>query len=680
MGKNKNRLILRNKTLFLLPVLLIFTFLLVIFVLPVISERSFLQDRNILSSREKEMADIKRFASAEDFEKYLTEAMEMAEDYYGLGVFSRDLPIMETDLDLMAPSAEAIPERYSETNVQVEGVDEPDIVKTDGMNIYASMETPYYRTPIIEPTPIIMESERSEVFSDHLMPWPRYEQKTKIIKAFPVAELDLISEIEKSGKLLLKDDTLVIFEADKIFGYDIKDKKNPEKKWEIGLNQRTQLAGARLYRDTVYLIVFNRIQSHRPCVIEPLTINDSPLRVECTSVYHPRAIVPVDTTYTVLAIDLKSGESKQEVSFIGSQSNSVIYVSPDNIYISYYRQQPIHEIFTDFFKQECRDIIPADVIKKLEKLGEYDISSRAKMVEFEIILEEWMSSLDSDEELKVETELINRMPEYYKSRMREMETTGIIKIGMPDLKIKASGTFPGSLLNQFAMDEYGGNLRVATTVGERNRFIFSLPRTAGIVTANDIYVLDGNLERIGSVKDLGLEERIYSARFIGDMGYVVTFREIDPFYVLDLSDPHNPEMKGELKIPGYSSYLHPVGKDRILGIGREDWNVKISLFDVSDPYNPREIDKYFLSEYWSEILNNHHAFLLDSKYEIFFLPGDKGAYIFSFSDDKINLVRTLKEARVKRALYIDDSLYIVSEQKVTVLDQKSWETVKELNF
>ena len=78
--------------------------------------------------------------------------------------------------------------------------------------------------------------------------------------------------------------------------------------------------------------------------------------------------------------------------------------------------------------------------------------------------------------------------------------------------------------------------------------------------------------------------------------------------MIDLSDPKNPAMKGELKIPGYSSYLHPIDKDRIVGVGKEGANVKISLFDVSDPSNPKEASKYVLTDYWSDVLNTHHAF------------------------------------------------------------------------
>jgi len=192
--------------------------------------------------------------------------------------------------------------------------------------------------------------------------------------------------------------------------------------------------------------------------------------------------------------------------------------------------------------------------------------------------------------------------------------------------------------------------------------------------------LDQDLQIVGSVQDLGLTERVYSVRFIEDKGYVVTFRQIDPFYVLDLSDPTNPELKGELKIPGYSSYLHPITKDKILGIGMEGSNVKVSLFDVTSPEDPQEMDKYTLSEYWSDILNTHHAFLLDSKHEIFFLPGSKGGYVFSYKDDKLSLTKAVSEISAKRAIYIEDYLYIVGENKIVVLDEISWERVNDIEF
>ena len=184
----------------------------------------------------------------------------------------------------------------------------------------------------------------------------------------------------------------------------------------------------------------------------------------------------------------------------------------------------------------------------------------------------------------------------------------------------------------------------------------------------------------GSILDLGLTERIYAARFIGDVGYIVTFRQTDPFYVLDLSNTKDPKMVGELKIPGYSSYLHPLTKDNILGIGMENGQVKISNFDVSDPSDPKEIAKYSLEEYGSEALYNHHAFLQDSKHEVFFLPSYKGGYVFSYVDNNIELVRALNVPDVKRALYLDDYMYVIANDYVAVLNENDWKKVNDLDL
>ena len=619
-----------------------------------------------------EIEDIKLFSSQEEFQSYLAKAMEMNDDYYNFRSFGGEI-LMESSMPMADGASEikAMPERYSETNVQVAGIDEPDIVKTDGINIYASIQSYFYpfRGSMID------ISEFSPVIS-----WPpSIENKTKIAKAFPVEELSLISSINKSGKMLLKDNILVIFESKEIIGYDVSNPKNPNKKWEINLNDRTTLTDARLYGGVVYLITSNRTSPNQSCTIEHIIINGNRLEIDCIEIYRPEEIVPIDTIYTVVALDLATGEANKKNSFLGSTSNSIIYVSSSNLYLSYFRQAEMTDFILNYFKERCSDIISKDVIQKLDNLSKYDISNRAKMLEMEVIMDEYFYSLSGNEQLRIENEITNRMPDYYEKNKRSLEYTGIIKVRLSDLEVIASGRIPGTLLNQFAMDEHDDKLRVATTIGERFWWTMGFSR-AGIQSANDVYVLNEELKEMGSVKNLGLEERIYAVRFLGEKGYVVTFREIDPFYVLDLSNPINPQMKGELKIPGYSSYLHPISKNKILGIGRENWNVKISLFDVEDPYNPKEIEKYFLNESWSEILNNHHAFLMDQKYEIFFLPASSGAYIFSFKDNKISLIKAIKETNVKRALYIDNYFYIVSAEKIIVLNQENWEIVKEIKL
>ena len=173
----------------------------------------------------------------------------------------------------------------------------------------------------------------------------------------------------------------------------------------------------------------------------------------------------------------------------------------------------------------------------------------------------------------------------------------------------ASGMVEGRLLNQFAMSEFNGDLRVATTTDDGGGF--------GDQSESTVFVLrpEGDeLRQISSVGGLGKDEQIYAVRFIGDLAYVVTFRQIDPLYVIDLSDPANPVEAGELKIPGYSAYLHPVGDGLLLGVGQDATDegrttgTQLSLFDVSDPANPQRISTLAIGGY-SEVEWDHKAFL-----------------------------------------------------------------------
>lgn len=173
----------------------------------------------------------------------------------------------------------------------------------------------------------------------------------------------------------------------------------------------------------------------------------------------------------------------------------------------------------------------------------------------------------------------------------------------------ASGAVAGSLLNQFSMSEYDGFLRVLTTTGVAWDAA-NESETRLVVLAED----GDRLVSVGEVGGLGRGEALYSARMIGDRGFAVTFRQVDPFYVLDLSDPTAPAVTGELKIPGFSTYLHPVGEHRVLGIGKaatDDGAVtgfKMSLFDVSDPARPTEIATWTMDGADSPAEYDHHAF------------------------------------------------------------------------
>lgn len=165
----------------------------------------------------------------------------------------------------------------------------------------------------------------------------------------------------------------------------------------------------------------------------------------------------------------------------------------------------------------------------------------------------------------------------------------------------AKGSVPGWILNQFSMDESGGYFRIATTANTING------------TSNNLYILDSGLQITGSLLGLAPGENIKSARYIGDKAYVVTFRRTDPLFVIDLKNPKAPKLMGELKIPGFSSYLHPIGDGLLLGVGRDgdergDYGTKLSIFDVTNPTSPKEIQKISVGTRSTELnMDSHKA-------------------------------------------------------------------------
>lgn len=220
------------------------------------------------------------------------------------------------------------------------------------------------------------------------------------------------------------------------------------------------------------------------------------------------------------------------------------------------------------------------------------------------------------------------------------EKTQIYKfdIGDYDIKYLKNASVDGSALNQFSMDEYNGYLRIATTSGNwGENFI------------NQVYVLNDNLETVGLLKDIAKGERIKSVRFTGNTAYVVTFIQTDPLFVIDLTDVKAPKILGELKIPGYSAYLHPVGDGLVMGVGLDgtetgtNGGMKVSLFDVSDPTKPVECGKFTMSGYDSDdrrvyvdsdAYYDHKALCWDAQNKIMYVPYSKNVHVWAYSDDE----------------------------------------------
>ncbi|MFT4164658.1 MAG: beta-propeller domain-containing protein [Microlunatus sp.] len=266
-----------------------------------------------------------------------------------------------------------------------------------------------------------------------------------------------------------------------------------------------------------------------------------------------------------------------------------------------------------------------------------------------------------------------------------------------------SGEVRGALLNQYAMSEYEGVLRVASTISERRGWVGSREVTEGIVTTLKEH--DGVLRQLGQVDGLGRQdnESIRAVRFIADRGYVVTFRQTDPLYVLDLRDPAAPKVLGELKIPGYSGYLHPVGKNLLLGVGQsgagdrldDQAGVQFSLFDVSNAAAPRRIDVRTLGAGSAGAEFDPKAFLYWQPRKLVIAPtylygDDQGRGTFSgvvmlrltmkglTELGKVSVAE--KDGMTNRSLVIGDAVYLLSDQAIQTADLDTLRGIDTLKF
>lgn len=613
------------------------------------------------------------FFDKDSIKKFASDAEFIAQLQTNENSRSQRFPITGGGDVMMKTSSESV-ERSSRTNVQVLGIDEPDIVKTDNASIYYSRQNQY-------------RSLRNDVLPQGTreMIALKYQQTSETISvnALPPSLMKIQGTLLQSGEMLILNKVLVLFTNDnttgalQLVGYSIANPTAPKKLWELPFSNEAQKITARLYKNSIYLVTSTTPTLSRPCPM-PLIQGKINVSVRCTDIYMPSSRPDADSVYSVLRINPQTGNVEKTISFVGQMGKTTVYMSPSSLYLSYEVQGNSIHILNQFIS-ENKGLFPQYMETKIQKLQDYDLLQSTKEVEMNSLLEQYVYGMDSGEKLKLENELNNAFKRFFIKYKRSFEYTGIVKINNDNLTIQATGKVPGSALNQFSFDEWKGDLRVATTISGRNPY-YMLGGNNTDEQISDVYVLDRNLDIKGSVKDLGKTERIYSVRFIEDRGYIVTFRQTDPFYVLDLSNPNKPLVKGELKIPGYSSYLHPIDTHLVLGIGRES-QVKLSLFDVTDPVNPKEVSRYDLTgEYYSEALGNHHAFLQDPKYKIFFLPGSRGGYIFSYEGKILNLVKAMESSIVKRGLYLNDYFYIVTDLGITAYKEGTWDKVGEVLF
>lgn len=620
---------------------------------------------------------MKTFNSQAELEKFLEEN-QAVEEIFGImrGDFATATSGTATAEAATSGSTQKASD-YSETNIQVEGVDEPDIVKNDGRYIY------------------VVSGER-----------------VVIANAYPAENLEIISEINISGvrDIFINEDKLMVFSNEyksesktKTRIYDISDKSNPEIEKEIEIDG--YYVTARMINGNVYLIANQYVRLNGGVVLPGVMVDGVTREIAVNDIaYFPYP----DTSYTftnILAIDVQDGRFKSQTYLTGA--SHTVYISEDNIYLTYSKRLSQKVYFEELVKEVIIPLLPSGIGDKIQNIIESDKDDWEKQSEIGELIQDYSDSLKGSEKAEFDKELIEKMQEFEIELQKKLQVTIVHKININNLDIDyvTNGEVPGTILNQFSMDEYEGNFRITTTTGDTWRD----------TSLNHLYVLDEDLDIIGSAEGLAKGERIYSTRFIGERAYVVTFRQVDPLFVIDLSDPESPEILGQLKVTGFSSYLHPYDENHIIGIGKQATEegrvtgVKIALFDVSDVENPIEKARYEVQGMWSDsnALYDHKAFLFDKERELLVLPmsytkeamnmgsGKKeyeywqGAFVFRINKNEITLRGQIDHKEneseqgyyygpyaIQRSLYMDDVLYTISRSWIKA---NNLEDLSEIN-
>ncbi len=589
---------------------------------------------------------------------------------------------------------------YSTTNVQVQGVDESDVVKTDGEYIY---HVNGGRIVIMKAYPAVdMEVASTISYSDNkFSPFEMYVDNKYLVvigSYYNEEALTVKDPVKGSNNIFTpaKEQVKYIYPPKytrsmvKAIVYDIKDKKNPKQLREIEIEGgyvSSRKIGSNIYFVTnkyidYYLFRNETVEDNQP-YLTPV-YRDSKLgkgyaNIDYSKIsYFPGVIEPNYMIIAGLNIDNLSGNLNLQT-YLGAGQN--IYVSENNLYTAAINYQVENKV-------------------------------------------EAKSEVKGNEKLSIRMQPTNNSV-----------STVIYRFSLKDgIKYTGRGEVPGTTLNQFSMDENNDYFRIATTKGE-------VWRTDENTSKNNLYVLDNNMNISGKIEDIAPGETIYSVRFMGNRAYMVTFRTVDPLFVMDLKDPKNPKILGKLKIPGYSNYLQPYDENHIIGFGKDAVEVaskdnngnvistnayylgmKIAIFDVTDVNNPIEEFKTTIGGRGtdSELLNNHRALLFSKEKNLLAFPVTvmettnnsntnsmpeygkftfQGAYVYN-----IDLVKglTLKgkishlnnedymksgdywynesDKNVQRVLYIGDVLYTISNNKLMANDMKSMNKLGEIQI
>ncbi len=532
--------------------------------------------------------------------------------------------------------------RVGTTNVQVGGVDEPDVLKTDGTHFFYAPAGRAADGPGGADGPGSTAADIS------------------VITVEDPASPSVAGRIDASGRLLRAGDHLVVLGRDAVRGIEVSEPQVPQRSWSQDLDGR--LVSARLVDGRVYLVLATPVATDDPCPVSPL---GGAANVSCDAIHHPREPVRVGAVYTTVALEPATGRVTDATAVVGTRRGTTVYASGDRLYLTYTNPADRLEMIFDLVI-EGTDAVPPGVKDEMRSVRDAERSREWKERRVREIYRNWTASMSDQERRATMAAFREDQQAFVEQRRRELVSTGLVSLALrEDLPVVAHGSVPGRPLNQFSLSQHEGTLRVATTV----------PGFGSAESVNDLYTLDAaSLERRGEVQGMAPGQEIFAARYVGDTAYLVTFRQVDPFHVVDVSDPETPEELGQVELPGFSTYLHPITDSRILGIGEEDGRVKATVFDASEPADPVVQDDIHLEARFSAVRETHHAFTIDRRHGVFFLPaGDRGVVV-DYTDDGLSVETSVatRGGPPQRARYVGDYLYVFGRSELVVLDETDW--------
>ena len=647
-------------------------------------------------SQQPQQGGIKKFKNYAELKKFLGEHASPASGYYGgLSLMRKSMLTQEIMPMASAPSfginvagiadggmGGGGPE-YSATNIQVEGVDEADIVKTDGHYIYTVTKN-----------------------------------TINIVKAFPAENAELVSKIKFASSspagLFVNGNKLAVYGSDYsnaqstilpkmrirnqytfLKTYDITDRKNPI--LERDLSFEGSYTNSRMIKDYIYFVTSRYQYDYGidPMPVPYILNSGRPINAESEMpVYYFDAPYRSQSFVTATGVSISDKNQPPQSEIYLLDGNQQMYVSQNHIYITYTRYADEYQLTMDVTKEIVLPRLEAgdkERVQKIETADSQVLSEQEKMLKIMAVIQRYVESLGDDEQKALETEMKNRVKQKYEDISKELEKTIIHKIAISEGKLayQTVGEVTGHILNQFSMDEDNGYFRIATTKSQ-SWSRFSGESNEPEKSYNNLYILDSSLKVAGKIENLATDERIYSVRFMQGRAYIVTFKQTDPLFVIDVSDPTAPKVLGELKIPGFSNYLHPYDDTMLIGLGKETETnqygavipkgLKISLFDVADVANPKETAHYTVEGQWSDsgALYDHKAFLFKKDKNLLAIPVTaqkdsgqfQGAFVFDVTKNTIALKGQVSHpsaqsgydyfSQIKRGLYIENNLYTLS--------------------